>query len=568
MDATRTDNSDAQDPQEDLDGLATVLDTGLFGQQAKERFSLLRKNLTKPDGKGRPQDTILDRTAQGLQNRTIRLKDALKQYENYTDSRRWPIVVVRPNTEHKKLEDRLLGMGFQIVPSLASAYRQVGLIPLRVPPEFAFLSSLARRPDIQRIERSWMGCSIPEIGPFVQEGLLFPADFINYTELPDALRSKRDPLRIAILDSGLDARHPALQTRLIDQRSFQRNQERVGDRFGHGTACAGIVATLCPAATFISAKVLEPESARCNLDDLVRALGWIRRQRPDVVLCNAILPIETTGVTVLGSLLSDLVSKGIHVVVPAANLQGALRSPGCASGILSVATAESAPNERATILARGTMLRVPRSIQASKKSFPELNLKGWTSFHSPAASAATVAGTVALMIRMARLKRISLTPEQMREALLVACDSQKVIHLDDALQELKKKLHNMKSGLRPVSQSSPVSDVDLNAKTKVEQGLEAQDQHSRTRPWVPPTDLPSPSQTPVPPPEGHPTVRVPELADIVPTPTMPSIDMQANTMVIGPEDENDWDDDATVPFEVPQDLAALIRDVKGKKTKT
>lgn len=270
-------------------GIKTVLDPGLFGPDSKERYTLLRGTLTDREGKA-PDLGVLDALMETLQERRIRLQDAIAEYEAHTDSRRWPIFVLRPNTDHKKLESRLLGLGFQIVPSLASAYRQVGLIPLRVPPEPYLLDQLSKRPDIQRIERSWLTGSIPQIEPNSDYEPVFPERLLDPERLPSALLSPRDPVRVGLLDSGIDGRHEALQTRLLDQRSFRRDDERVGDRFGHGTASAGIIARMCPSAMFLSARVVGP-GGQGHLDEVVRALGWLRRQKPDLILCNLLMDL-------------------------------------------------------------------------------------------------------------------------------------------------------------------------------------------------------------------------------------------------------------------------------------
>jgi subtilisin len=68
---------------------------------------------------------------------------------------------------------------------------------------------------------------------------------------------------VAIVDSGIDLRHPDLSERVISSVEAQREGNRIrfldsdsGDSAGHGTACAGIVAAIAPESEIHSIKVL------------------------------------------------------------------------------------------------------------------------------------------------------------------------------------------------------------------------------------------------------------------------------------------------------------------------
>ncbi|MCB0993712.1 MAG: S8 family serine peptidase [Acidimicrobiales bacterium] len=73
-------------------------------------------------------------------------------------------------------------------------------------------------------------------------------------------------VRVAIIDSGIDADHPDLHGRIdtaagvaftVDSDgAVQRDDGPHDDAFGHGTACAGIVHLLAPGARITSIKVL------------------------------------------------------------------------------------------------------------------------------------------------------------------------------------------------------------------------------------------------------------------------------------------------------------------------
>lgn len=85
--------------------------------------------------------------------------------------------------------------------------------------------------------------------------------------LPEALWKGRTGrgVKVAIVDSGIDTKHPALQGKI--KASFEAvpeggqitfKESTSGDQAGHGTACAGIITSVAPEAELYSIKVLGP----------------------------------------------------------------------------------------------------------------------------------------------------------------------------------------------------------------------------------------------------------------------------------------------------------------------
>ena len=83
---------------------------------------------------------------------------------------------------------------------------------------------------------------------------------------------------IAIIDSGVEGTHPWLANASIRHLQVERRGDafvvvpaEAGDLSGHGTACAGIIHRMVPAAEIISIRALSPEG-RCSRDGLIAAL--------------------------------------------------------------------------------------------------------------------------------------------------------------------------------------------------------------------------------------------------------------------------------------------------------
>jgi len=427
--------------------LASTLDPGLAKEAGRERLDRLRQNLVVRDASHAGVDLDhLKLLGANFAKKKLRLSAVLQQYYSATDSGRWPILVFQPKTpDHlRHLERHMVAAGFTVEQSLASAYRKVSLLPIRVPPEPSIIEALALRDDVARIERSWLTGSTPEFAEPNDQPITHPDNLLDRDILPSELLSKRDPLRIGVIDSGIDATHPALKTRLLDQRAFRRGLSSVGDQIGHGTATAGIIARLCTAATFLSAKVYD-SNRRTNLDDLIRAVGWLKKHRPDLVICNVLLPMPASGTSVLSSLLASLVAQGVIVIVPALDTMGEITTPGNTPGVISVAPLGAAPATAAMVRASGQHLLSPRGIQAKKDLFVELDYPGWTLFSGPAAAAAITAGTAGLMLRVARMCRHTPAANEIRDSLLLGC-TDGVLKPDTAINSYLTKLRGAMPG--------------------------------------------------------------------------------------------------------------------------
>lgn len=112
------------------------------------------------------------------------------------------------------------------------------------------------------------------------------------------LRATGANVRVLVLSSGCDPHHPSLETALIEQRTFSKSHSRYADVLGHGTFLAGVVASsgdyglpygVAPGVHLLSAKVVE-DDGHGRSSNLVSALKWAAKVRPDVILYGVVTP--------------------------------------------------------------------------------------------------------------------------------------------------------------------------------------------------------------------------------------------------------------------------------------
>lgn len=96
-------------------------------------------------------------------------------------------------------------------------------------------------------------------------------------------------IKVCIVDSGIEADHPALGNSVRGGVVVDRTGDGVevreaphDDLFGHGTACAGIIHALAPAAELYSARVLGP-NLKGGGAALIAGVKWAVDNRMDII---------------------------------------------------------------------------------------------------------------------------------------------------------------------------------------------------------------------------------------------------------------------------------------------
>jgi subtilisin len=104
--------------------------------------------------------------------------------------------------------------------------------------------------------------------------------------------SSGEGVRVAVVDSGIDAGHPDLEGKVAADAGVVVTMEQSGevvvtpgpheDAFGHGTACAGIIHRLAPGANITSVRVLgKGLSGRASA--FLAGLGWAVEEGFDII---------------------------------------------------------------------------------------------------------------------------------------------------------------------------------------------------------------------------------------------------------------------------------------------
>ena len=158
-------------------------------------------------------------------------------------------------------------------------------------------------------------------------------------------------VRVAVVDSGVEADHPAVGgvSRAVDIRIDAGSPDGVAveeephdDRYGHGTACAGIIRALAPGVELTSVRVLGPD-LRGNVTCLVAGIEWCLDH--DVQVVNLSLSSSNDDYRDAFWELLDRAAFARVCLVAAMSNERKLTIPSELAGVFSVACAPAAGPE-------------------------------------------------------------------------------------------------------------------------------------------------------------------------------------------------------------------------------
>jgi subtilisin family serine protease len=201
-------------------------------------------------------------------------------------------------------------------------------------------------------------------------------------------------VRVAVIDTGLDTRHPELRERVTGIRNFV---DRDGDAFNadvHGTAVAGVIAAasnnrvgfvgVAPEADLLGLKACwksegDGRTARCSTFTLAKALNFAIEQGVDIINLSLGGPADP----LLGRLVAKALERNI-LVIGAVTPKWPGGFPAGVNGVVAVSNV-TATDASGSLIAPGTQV-------LSTKPQSEYDFYSGSSF-----STAYVAGVAALI---------------------------------------------------------------------------------------------------------------------------------------------------------------------------
>jgi len=139
---------------------------------------------------------------------------------------------------------------------------------------------------------------------------------------------------VAIVDTGVDASHPALVGHVLPGYDFVNHDADPSDDNGHGTALAGIVASTCPSCRILPVKVLGADMTG-DWATIAAGVTWAAEHGAQVINLSI---GGRRAPDALGAAIAGALARGA-IVVSAAGNDGANESfyPALYPGVVSVA---------------------------------------------------------------------------------------------------------------------------------------------------------------------------------------------------------------------------------------
>ncbi|MFD7864164.1 S8 family serine peptidase [Streptomyces sp. NPDC059783] len=169
-------------------------------------------------------------------------------------------------------------------------------------------------------------------------------------------------VKVAVLDTGIDADHPDLAGRITATKVFVTGQDD-HDRTGHGThtastvagtgaASGGRYAGMAPGADLLVGKVLGDDGSG-SISGIVQGMEWAVAQGARVVSMSLGADGATSCAGPDVEAVQRLADKALFVIAAGnASLRGTVSTPGCAPGALTVGAVDRS-NETASFSSRG-----------------------------------------------------------------------------------------------------------------------------------------------------------------------------------------------------------------------
>ncbi|SDF55266.1 type VII secretion-associated serine protease mycosin [Lentzea fradiae] len=210
---------------------------------------------------------------------------------------------------------------------------------------------------------------------------------------------------VAVIDSGVDARHPDLVGQVLPGVGFGRSKGTDGttDTDGHGTGMAGIIAAtgrgggalgIAPGAKILPVASVD-EKDRFALDTVGESIRWAADHGAKVV--NLSLGFSSSLTPTLVKAVNYAMDKDVVLVAATGNEDGVVSAPANIGGVVAVAgtdrdgrpwrSSNVGPDTALAAPAVGIVTTAPMSVYAS----------GYAEMDGTSAASAIVAGVAALV---------------------------------------------------------------------------------------------------------------------------------------------------------------------------
>ena len=203
--------------------------------------------------------------------------------------------------------------------------------------------------------------------------------------------------RVAVIDTGIDYTHPDLQGRMVGGVDLGDGDDDPMDEVGHGTAVAGIVATVCPRCSLLGVKIFNQQGLGTPYAVLRnragRAIRWAVNEGARVINVSNALPRSSD----LLAAVDYAQAHGAVVVAAAGNgddWQGVY--PAAYGPVVSVGAVDPTTGARYPYSAFGPFLDI---------TAPGLTVTAWpgglhVTFGGTSAAAPVVSGSLGLLFSL------------------------------------------------------------------------------------------------------------------------------------------------------------------------